>query len=566
MKNTIPILLCLLVTIVPMASCKVQPGTKETIIDSAHFGVKADGQTDDAPAIQRMLLRAASTEGPVLLRFPKDSTIRISTAPDRYLFKLDGVNDFTVDGGGSTFLLAPDIRFLNLRHSRNITFGHLNIDFSPLPFADGVVESIDLEESYMNIRLMPWVKTPPSGTPTREDGEQAFFSMLWREGPYGLVSRHVWVKLMEPGDEPCMVRLYNVTDFSDAFNKPGGRIFKIDELKDMRPGQWKISMPIPGIAHRYGPGGCIDIFDNDTVTFHDVELWSAPWFGFRVFRNKGEVSFKRVHIRPKPGSGRLTSTWRDGFHVKGNSGKLLWEDCILEGMNDDAFNISTHSSRVTKVITPAEIVVQQTYRLNIMPWHVGATLGGADYESKTLLGEAKILKVTNSPEIFDEKGRRRASKVTLLLDRSIEGMAKGMTIWEVESSNPDTTLRRCRILKSCRMQCAMTLEDCQVTALMSFRAEEIEGPFPVNLVIRNCVFKRGRGNRRLAVIFYGPTEDERKGRRSAIHDVIFENNEVWGDFLMQGVDDARLWGNKFLEPGAKKTITGCRNLNQAAKQ
>jgi len=137
-------------------------GTKETIIDSAHFGVKADGQTDDGPAIQRMLLRAASTEGPALLRFPKDSTIRISTAPQRYLFKLDAVNDFTVDGGGSTFLLAPDIRFLNLRNSRNITFCNLNIDFGPLPFADGIVETIDLEKSYMNIRLMPWVKTPPS--------------------------------------------------------------------------------------------------------------------------------------------------------------------------------------------------------------------------------------------------------------------------------------------------------------------------------------------------------------------------------------------------------------------
>jgi hypothetical protein len=144
-------------------------------------------------------------------------------------------------------------------------------------------------------------------------------------------------------------------------------------------------------------------------------------------------------------------------------------------------------------------------------------------------------------------------------------MAKGMTVWEVESSNPDTTLRRCRILKSCRMQCPMTLENCEVTALINFRAEKIEGPFPSNLVIRNCVFKRGRGNPRLAVIFYGPTEDERKGRRSAIHDIIFENNEVWGNFLMQGVDNARLSGNKFLEPGAKKTITGCRNLNRATE-
>ena len=112
------------------------------------------------------------------------------------------------------------------------------------------------------------------------------------------------------------------------------------------------------------------------------------------------------------------------------------------------------------------------------------------------------------------------------------------------------------------MQSPMTIEQCEFTAFVGFKPEKVEGPFPSNLVIRNNVFKRGRGNPRLAVAFLGPTIAQRSGRPSAIHKVIFENNEVWGDFLMQGVDDVKLSGNRFPEAGAKKMIMGCRNLQE----
>jgi len=465
------------------------------VLDAGTFGVKADGVSDDGPAIARMLEAAAKATPPVVLRFQPGSAIRVETAPERYVFRLEGVSDLTLDGCGSTFLLGPQVRFLRLRRSRGVAVCNLRVDFSPLPFADGTVSAVRPDERCLEVRLAPGSPLPLGG-PTGEDGEQAFFSMLWHHGPYGLVSRHYWTARIQRGSEPNTVWVFASERFSD--------------FADIEPRKWRISIPVPGIAHRYGPGACVEVHDNRDVVFEDVELWSAPWFGFRVFRNEGTVVFRRVNIRPKPGSGRLTSTWRDGFHVKGNRARLLWEDCEVSGTNDDAFNISTHAfnisthaSRVQRVVSPTEVVVLQVFPLNPMPWHEGGTLVAADFESRTLLGSARIKGVSGWTTARRLGGKPAASPVTLSLDRPIEGLRRGAMVWERESANPHTILRHCTIQASCRFQSPVTLAGCRVTALIWFAAMPVEGPFPSDVVIRDCELRRGRGNRRLVVCFTG---------------------------------------------------------------
>jgi hypothetical protein len=522
----------------------VARAAEEQALLASDFGVKADGVTDDGPAIQRLLEAAAKAKAPVRLEFPAKRTIRVTSAPERYALRFHEAADVTVDGGGSTFLLGPQVRFLRLTHSRRMAVRNLNIDFDPLPFADGTVTAVNAEEHCLDVRLASWVRQPPVGGPTKEDGEQAFFGMLWYQGPYGLISRHYWTERMEPGPEPNTVRAFAADNFR--------------EFGDIEPGKWRISLPVPGVAHRYGPGACLEIEDNDTVTLEDVELWSAPWFGVHVTRNRGEVVFRRVNIRPKPGSGRLTSTWRDGFHVKGNSAKLLWEDCVLAGMNDDAFNLSTHCSRVQRLLSPTEVEVLQTFPLGLMPWYVGNTIAAADFDSRTLLGQARIVSVTGWTTERRIDGKPAASPVAVELDRPIEGLGPGSMVWQPETTNPDTTLRRCRIEMSCRLQSPVRLEACEVTALLWFYGERVEGPFPSNVVIRDCVLRRGRGNPRLAVSFAGRAAGQ--AGPSAIHDVTVERSKVWGDFSAAGVDGLRLVDNEFREEGAATRIEGCLRI------
>lgn len=513
-----------------------------SVLSATDFGLAAKGTTDDGPAIARLLRAAERAPGPVVLHFPEGATVHVRSAPDRYLFRLDGQRDWTVDGNGCTFLLDPYIRFARIRQCQRVSLRGLRVDFSPLPFADGRIVMVSPEEGWVEAELANPHATPPLGRATGEDGEQAFFGMLWHEGPYGPTSTHYWTERIEDTDTPGRVRAYAGADFT--------------AWSTLVPGGTRISLPVPGIAHRYGPGACLELDGNDGLVLEDVELWSAPWFGFNVSRNTGPVTFRRVHIRPKPGTDRLMSTWRDGFHVKGNHGPLLWEDCVLEGMNDDAFNIATHSSRVTQLISNTVIEIEQRFPLLPIPWTAGATVRAVDEGSGQLLGDARVLSAIPGPEPPPIDGRPTAPRYTLTLDRVISGLPLGAMVWDPEWCNPHTTLRRCVIRASCRMQSPVTIRECDVTALLWFYAEGIEGGYPHRVRISDSILRRGRGNPIFAVVFSGG--DGWPPR--AIHDVELEGNTIAGGVHIEGVQNLRLRRNRFAEEGAPLVIEDCHGL------
>lgn len=518
-------------------------GTTENLtLEAREFGVKADGKTDDGPAIARMLAAARMASGFVTLSFPEKREIYIKSCPERYVFALEKISDFTIDGAGCTFLLDPYVRFLDLRESQNIIIRGLQIDFSPLPFACGKITAKSPKGRSVEVALFYGRTDSLLGGPTREDGEQAYFSMLWNPGPYSMVSRHYWTEQVESTTRPGTVRVRATENFK-AFS-------------EIRPGVTQISIPVSGIAHRFGPGACLQIYDCRDVSLEDVEVWSAPWFGFRVFRNEGGVTFKRVHIRPKPGTRRLMSTWRDGFHVKGNRGRLLWEDCRLIGMNDDAFNISTHSRMVKKILSPTEILLQQLYPLEPIPWRTGEDMFAADPQTKTLRTSAVVKAIKSEPRLHS--GRPAAPLLTVKLNRPIPELQVGDTVWQPASTNPDTTLRRCYIEQSCRLQTPVVLEDSEVRALLWFYGESIEGPFPSNFAIRNSRLYRGRGNREFAVVISGEpkhvSHQESLPLPRAIHNISIIGNEIYGGFSLKGAEKVRMENNRLLEKGAKTVI------------
>jgi len=522
------------------------------VIDAADYGLVGDGQTDDGPVIQQMLDAAAQVKGPVSLQFPAGKTIYVGTAPERRVFRWDGAENITLDGGGSTFLLDPSLRFVYMASSRNMTLRRLKVDYSPLPFADGTVVAIDAQARHYDVRLAPWVTEPPLGGPTNQDGEhfsQPFFAMLWHPGPYGPLSVHCWVDNMEPGPSPGVVRVYPNANF--------------DHFGEMVAGEWTVSLPVPGIAHRYGE--VFKLIDNETVTVEDVELWSAPWFGFGIYRNAGELTFRRTHIRPKPGTTRFMSLWRDGFHVKGNSARLLWEDCELTGMNDDAFNISTHSSVVHAIHSPTRFEVRQKFPLLPVSWYAGSTLTAVDEPAKRVLGRRRITQVEVGPIPPPIDGQPAAPITTITLESPIEGLEVGTMVWDAAQCNPDTTLKGCTINMSCRMQSPVQLENCQVTDLLWFYGEGVEGGFPHHVRIENCTIRRGRGNPALAIAFAGMPTGEAQGGDvgnppRAIHDVLIKNNEIWGGLVVEGVEHVRLEGNRFREVGGQVLLRGNHGL------
>ncbi|NLF57481.1 MAG: right-handed parallel beta-helix repeat-containing protein [Candidatus Hydrogenedens sp.] len=510
-------------------------------LKAADYGLIADGAADDGPAIARLLAEARGVKGPVALIFPENGTVRVTTSPERYVFPLDGVAGLELDGGGCLFLLNPYLRFMRLAGSRGTTVRNLKVDFDPLPFVEGTVTEADAAGRFLGVKLRPGQGDAPSGGPTREDGEQAFFSMLWHDGPYGTVSEHCWTENIEKtGDGTLRVHC------GDSFHG----------FEKITPGVTRISVPVPGIAHRFGPGACFQVRDNTDALFEDVELWSAPWFGFELLRNGGALTFRRVHLRPRPGSGRWMSLWRDGFHVKGNSAALRWEDCEVFGMNDDAFNISTHASTVRRVEAPDWIVVSQAFPLGYVPWRESGMLAAADRDTGRLFPTRRIVKVEEGPPRVISDKPAAPGEIALTLEAPAPELAEGVMVWDPEQANPDTLLKNCVIGMSCRMQSPVRMEGCDVTALLWFYCEHLEGPFPSGVRITDCTLRRGRGNPDKALIFSGQPKGNEAAPPRAIHDIVIENSRIYGGVAVEGVENARITGNRFLEAGAAVVLRG----------
>lgn len=511
-----------------LAFTLAQGAPDRTILDATKFGLAANGVADDGPAIQRLLARVREIGAPVEIRFPANRLIRIETAgAGRYVFPLESLAGVRIDGGGSEFRLAPQLRFLKAERCSGLEVAHLTVDFLRQPTTPGTILKVDPAAQAIDVKLDAPEMAEQLGGPTGEDGEQAFFGMALLDAIYGTTSVcHFYAERVSV-PAPGVVRVSNAKSNWKELQK------------HVRPGVTRIDLPVPGVAHRFGPGPLVAIDACRDVTVSGVEIWSAPWFVFGLIRNEGRVAFHRVKVRPKPGSGKVLASCRDAIHAKGNRAELLFEDCVLDGLGDDAFNLSTHCSRIREVLSPAEIEVSQQFPIGHIPFRAGDTLLMMSPGTNEKLAERTIAKVREIPSNRTPREPHlepwAPASVLTLNEPAGEVLKPGLVVWSRESANPKSTIRRCVIRRSCRLQTPVIVEDCDVAALLWFYGEEVEGPGPESVVVRNSVVKSnglnfGRGN---AILVTGWTGSRREKAPLAAADTILQSvrlqdNQIWG--------------------------------------
>ena len=521
------LLLYTLVLVIQLASAE----SVLSVLNAVDYGVVADGVTDDGPAIAQMVAAGKALSGDIRFVFPSNSTVRVETYPSGYLFDFEAWTGLEVDGGDSTFILAPELRFLSAEHSTNVVVRNLNVDFYPLLFAQGTVIAVESDGSRIYVEPDPGMEQELNGGPSPEPDQQAFYGFLWTDGPYGRNKKHYFTESVSTSNGIWIVE-----------HDSGPNAYAAGLL----PGEAVATVPVPGLADRMGPGALFRLSDNHNVTFDTVETWQAPWIVNQVFRNSGVVEFIKVHVRPKPGTDRSFSSWRDAFHVKGNSAKLTFDGCHIEATHDDAFNISTHSKRLVRVESPTTIVVRQNYVLEYMPLRAGHELVAADFTNGRIVGRVQVLAVE---EIHDATPDGFAPHTRLWLDQPIAGLNGSHVIWQPDFTNPDTTLKNCTLRYSCRFQTSVTLENCDMTALAWFYGNSLEGPGPEQVVVRDSIIRRGPGNDEICVSFkgYEAGADDFSAPR-LIGSALLENCDVYGKAIFQGIDQLSLVRTRFLDP------------------
>ena len=96
--------------------------------------------------------------------------------------------------------------------------------------------------------------------------------------------------------------------------------------------------------------------DCKNVKMEDVTVYSSPGPTVRVLPRCSDFLFEKFSVRLPEGSERLYAANADGLHIKGLAGQLILKECYFEYLGDDALNIHSRATVVTKVDTEQKVI------------------------------------------------------------------------------------------------------------------------------------------------------------------------------------------------------------------
>ena len=445
---------------------KEQAGAKtETVLNAADFGVKGDGKTDDGPAIGRAVV--AAMEQQATLRFESGKTYYIgstdrSAGPFSSPFAMNGADGVTVDGGGSVFRFAPGINYFALTSNKDIRFCNMKLDLSVSPYLVGTVKAVN----GANVTYTTDIEPHQTYVDSRNSVN---FSIKYNEGTQ-----------------------QRPHQFINTVQKTASKEVKVEyqhENHGYSVGD-KVFLPNPGVGNALSEIMYISA-NTGCMVFENIEVWAAPSFIANVRENDAEIYFENVDYVPGAENDREIKmvSWRDGYHVKDNRRPIHWNECDVDVLFDDVFNVSNTLGYITSVKNGNRFTVTQYELYTHGSFHPFSCREGDVidvFSSKGVYaGEATIRRIIENPN----------GTMDLVLDygEGLRKMEEGWLVGNRDTCAPGSTITNSRFTGTFRFRREIRIENCVFDMLVTWIREDgsVEGPIPGNIDYINCTFNGG---------------------------------------------------------------------------
>ena len=286
------------------------------------FGAVGDGETDDGAAI-RAAVAAAIQSGPDSVVVFDEASYRMLRYPEaRAHIMLEDVQGLTIEGNGATIIGTPYNGFLSVNKCERITMRGFIFDSDPLSFTQGDIVKADPATGELWLKLHPGYTNPIELTEQR--GQKSWSRVGFTIEPDQ--------RKLKPGPIDF---IKTITEESRA---EGLLYLKLeaDSFSHINAGDRFVF----GLIHG-GHGANIDVRESSDVLLEDYTIYAAKYgMNHTLTDNRGRVRVNGAKITYKPDSDRIIVNIKDGFHVKHNAVGPIIENSLIEGIMDDAINIS----------------------------------------------------------------------------------------------------------------------------------------------------------------------------------------------------------------------------------
>lgn len=442
------------------------PASATKVFRVEDYGARGDGTTNDGPAIAKAV-QAACSDGSAqkVIELKANATYRVTsngTTENAFLLSLEESDNITVKGNNTRLLMKAPMRVCRVSDSRNITLTGLIIDYSPKPYAVGKIVSVAGDYSYVDISCATDLGINGTVTPPNQD--YFMFRNKTDERMHFFISR-----MSKNGDGTY--RFYiNANRTSTAL------------VQGNAPVGTEMIVPVYGSAHLQN--GIMQVMDTDTFTLQNVKIHAAPDFVFGMRRCTGKVTFKNVRLEPASGSPSLVS-WRDGFHIKDNTAKIVWDTCYIGPLGDDAINLSGVIGRIDSAnastgiinMTPAEDTADRAGLIN-----PGDEI--VIYDLKNGTNDAVYCKIVS---VLSTSGNNIAVKVDADLSKISNINTRYVGFY---AYNKGYEINNCSIEGTVRLRSSGTINDTKFHVFWVRIENEsaVEGPIPKDITFNRCTF------------------------------------------------------------------------------
>ena len=523
-------------TLFLLFGCEATPSTAPASARTVNVADLGIVPGKDVSAQVNQLLDTLRDEAGVTLYFPKGTYVfkpehavkkyRAVTNHDNSIkamaFPLYGFKDFTLDGGGSTFLFHGRISPLVLEGTDGVTLKNFTIDWdTPFHHELTVVES-DPDTNSFVAEIHPMTH----GFEVKGDT-----LLLGHDGWQDEIGQNT------PVDPDTLTPVWDHRRYQ--LNRRRAKAEKVGETRVRLTNATREAPPVGTVLNTYGNhptnrlAQAIHAANAKDTVIRDVTVHAAGGMGVIAERCEN-VHLERFVVTAA--EGRFYSARADATHFLGCKGLIKLKDCVLEHMGDDGINVHGAYVKVNERRGEQAFICEISH-----VQQVGLTFAGPG--DRVMITSRETLEplyetTVTGVEVLDE-----ATFVLTVADAPVKPgpLMDGLLSVENLTWNPDLEMRNCVVRKN-RARSVLVSTNGRVLIEDNVFSSQMHGILIEgdnnkwyesggvrNVTIRNNVFDNpGYGAQGSYPLFAAPllTEDQRIGDTQYHRDIRFVGNTV----------------------------------------